>query len=166
MKKPIIVLSVIIITIVVAVSAFMIYSDRPIEREDIKNKYRLYKDDFEKANDYIIKEIADDSEIFVVVSWDYENKSLTHLYCNGEKYFPEEIIQTAFENISQAFSGYDFSYIDITSERITYYGQGEVMFVYSRKGGAPKYFYSPNDGVSFNAYTLWDGWYFLKVSAL
>lgn len=59
----------------------------------------------------------------------------------------------------------DFSFIEITSSRISYGGLGRDMYVYARDGKKPTYFYSQDGsvrGVRFSTHYIRDGWYLLE----
>ena len=73
------------------------------------------------------------------------------------------------QQVDPALFGEEYSdYIDVTEERIDYGGLGNYLYVYSRNGKRPKYFYSPNpkkDRTFFKTYYLIDDWYLLKGSS-
>ena len=73
---------------------------------------------------------------------------------------PSEVRQ-AFNSVKEAIA-YDFSIIYITNERVSYCGLGNRMYVYSRNGKKPNYFYSKDDGVIYITYKLKDNWYLLE----
>ncbi len=85
------------------------------------------------------------------------------LYENGNIY-PEQEIQNAFNNILNAFQHYEFSFVEITPERVSYGGLGYRMYVYSRNGKVPDYFYHKGDRMDEDCYYLGDNWYLLKVN--
>ena len=68
----------------------------------------------------------------------------------------------AFDHINDAFYS-DFSFIDITPERISFGGLGSGMYVFSLDKKAPDYFYHKGDDMSEDVYSLGDNWYYLRA---
>ena len=62
--------------------------------------------------------------------------------------------------ISDAFT-FDFSFIEVYDERVSFGGEGNEMYVYTLKNKPPKWFYAPDDGVDFSKEKLTENWYFL-----
>ena len=54
-------------------------------------------------------------------------------------------------------------FIEIKTDRISYGGLSSRMYVYSRNGKAPSYYYYEGDGMHPEVCILGDGWYLLKV---
>ena len=166
LKRILAVTVILIVLFFILCIGFRIYRLIPVYNESVIESYSPYREDFKLVNSYILENFDGGNDVSLVVSWDYEGNKLESLYCDGKDYYPDKEVKDAFLQMVKAFHGYDFSYIDITSRRITYYGTSKVMFVYSRNGKAPWYFIHPFDGVKFRSSVLWDGWFFLKTTLL
>ena len=94
-----------------------------------------------------------------------KNTRLQELYNEGKISLSKEL-QNAFHSISDAFEYWDFSFIDITQERISFGGLGAKMYVHSRNGKIPRYHYSKDDGLHPDIYTLGNSWYLLEINLL
>ena len=94
-----------------------------------KEKFEQYKEDFVLITEYIRNELSYCENTFVSVIWDDETHDFLSLYHEGDIYVPENIMQ-AFDHIDEAFYS-DFSFIDITPERISFGGLGGGMYVLS-----------------------------------
>ena len=153
LKIPVIILAVIALVIV--------YNKLPkYDKEEIE-LFQKYKEDFILINDYILENYShlDDESIHVCV----ENMEITQLFNDGEDIFLPPEIKAAFNSIHEAFLNYEFSFVEITEDRISYGGLGYRMYVFSRNGKVPDYFYSPDDNMHEEVYALGDDWYLLTV---
>ena len=149
-----------IITISIIVLAILIYIQIPkYDKEEIE-KFELYKNDFEFITEYIIQNFDSENDSVLVF---YEPDGSVYLYNEGENYLSKEL-QNAFNSISDAFENYDFSFVDITQGRISFAGLGYRMYVYSRNGKVPRYYYFDDDGMHPDIYSLGDNWYLLTVN--
>ena len=156
LKIPVIILAVIALVIV--------YNKLPkYDKEEIE-LFQKYKEDFILINDYILENYShlDDESIHVCV----ENMEITQLFNDGEDIFLPPEIKAAFNSIHEAFLNYEFSFVEITEDRISYGGLGYRMYVFSRNGKVPDYFYSPDDNMHEEVYALGDDWYLLMVNFL
>lgn len=151
----IIVSIIVVVCIVGATSALFPKCDK----EEIET-FETYKEDFEKINKHIIENYGNstnktnihiDKQIYQIVG-----------LRDGEKITLDKETKCSLDSIVPAFKGYDFSFIQVSDERIAYGGEGYRMYVYSRNGKKPTYFYYKGDGVIFDTYKLKDGWYLLR----
>ena len=135
---------------------------------EIINNFNAKKEYFEILNNYFINYYNDNGSIDSL-SFSFsenDNGQIEKIY-DGNLYeyveLPENIIK-AFSEIKCIFK-YDFSYIFINNYRISYGGNGNEMYVFSRDGSKPKYFFSEDEDTNFSVYSLSDNWYylFLKV---
>ena len=123
-----------------------------------------FKDDAEAVNSYIIENFGykantNDNSIFV----SQKNGIIIELYDEGQIEIPENLLDD-FNSIKRGMNQSDTDFfIDITEERISYGGLGRCIYVYSRGGKAPTYFYHDGDGMHPEVYELGDNWYLLKV---
>lgn len=136
----------------------------PGRSDEMDAWFEEYKYDFNVINNYIIKNFGhmadeDDNSLMLVE----ENGYATALYDKGENILlPDELV-TAFRNVDEAFKPWGYDSITITKERISYEGLGKKMFVYSRNGKIPNYFYSEDDGIdNYSRCILPDNWYLLE----
>ena len=136
-------------------------------RQNEKQKFSSYKGDFEMVNKYILDICSSNTKTsFNII---YEDKKISSLVMFSEdssqetKIFLKDDIKEALNNIEENLMTSSFDYIDVTSERISYGGLGNRVYVYSRNGEKPTYYLSPNnDRASYNTYYLNDNWYMLK----
>lgn len=116
---------------------------------------KISTDDFEAINDLLLSlETKEDRLSFSVIT---QNKKNIEIYN-----FPVELDEKQLDslnNMANAFST-DFSFIEITENRIAYGGDGNEMFVYSINGETPKYFYFKGDNINFSSEYLGNNWFF------
>lgn len=147
--------TVIAVAIIIALSSIIIFNSLPkYSREEIAF-FKQYKADFVLIKDYL-HEKFDQNDTDLAISFDF-----------GVSTYPHNVkleIKSAFARIKPAFKGYEFSFADVTTERISFGGLGYRMYVFSKDGKAPKYFYYPGDGMHFECFTLGDDWYLLTVN--
>ena len=141
-----------------------IYSLPKHNEKEIQN-FSQFKDDAEAVNGYIIENfghtaITNDNSILV----SQENGIIVGLYDEGHIEIPEHMLD-AFNNIKDRMhqSDTDF-FIDITKDRISYGGLSSYMYVYSRNGKSPSFFYHKGDGMHPEVYDLGNNWYLLEVN--
>lgn len=154
MKKPIIICATILV-VLLTYFCFPRYSAKE------KEKFEGYKEDFVLITEYIIAELSHIESDSVLIIWDRETQKFLSLYYDKNIYVPENIMQ-AFDHINDAFYS-DFSFIDITPERISFGGLGSEMYVFSLDKKAPDYFYHKGDDMSEDVYSLGDNWYYLRA---
>lgn len=165
--------SFVIVIFVLSILIVGYFICRSISQKAERTRFFLFKDAFELVNDYILGiSVNHDDSSFNIIRDDAGNiLSLVAFYddqiTEDVKLIPENTIIDALNNIDESFIG-SFDYIDVTKERIDYGGLGNYLYVYSRNGKRPKYFYSPNpkkDRTFFKTYYLIDDWYLLKGSS-
>ena len=168
-KKKLFVMVAFILSILI-VGYFIIQNYSQKER----NRFFLFKDDFELVNDYILGiSVNHNDSSFNIIRDDAGNiLSLVAFYddriTEDVKLIPENTIIDALNNIDENLIIGSFDYIHVTKGRIDYGGLANYLYVYSRNGKKPKYFYSPNlkkDRTFFKTYYLIDDWYLLKGSS-
>lgn len=133
------------------------------KNSDVANAFQRRKSDFEKINDTLIQFINDGKIGSYMIVKD-KNYQITNLYYN-EDIELNDLQKEAINNINDLFST-DFSFIDVYPDRISYGGLGNEMYVYSRNGEIPDYFYSEDDGEKFTTYVLGNDWYLLMRRSL
>ena len=152
-------ISAIVSIITVISSLFIIIAHfLPKGNSDELRLFQGVQGDFELISKYLTDTYGTDTKINIGVSFD---TGIPVLFGDGDMTLTPTL-QDAFSNIATAFKGYDFSFIEITPERISYGGLGCRMYVLARNGEAPDYFYHPGDGVSKACIPLCDGWYLLE----
>lgn len=165
--------SFVIVIFVLSILIVGYFICRSISQKEERTRFFLFKDAFELVNDYILGiSVNHNDSSFNIIRDDAGNiSSLVAFYddqiTEDVKLIPENTIIDALNNIDESFIG-SFDYIDVTEERIDYGGLGNYLYVYSRNGKRPKYFYSPNpkkDRTFFKTYCLIDDWYLLKGSS-
>lgn len=112
-------------------------------------------DDFEAINDILLSiETKKDKLVFSVKTQKEKNTEIHD--------FPIELDENQLNSLNQIANAFstDFSFIEITENRISYGGEGSDMFVYSKDGKKPKYFYFKGDKVDFSVENLGNNWYF------
>lgn len=120
--------------------------------------FEAYKEDFETINNLMLNIELNKDELFLVTFED----TVADIYN-----FPIELNEKQLHSLKQinnAFFGYDFSQIEIIENRISYGGEGYVMYIYSKDGKKPKYFYYEGDKVRFSTEYLGDNWYYLHTN--
>ncbi len=157
MKKSVIICFIILV-VLLTYFCFPRYSSEETE------KFEQYKEDFLLITEYIINELSYIENTSVLIVWDHETQKFSSLYCDGAIYVPENIMH-AFDHIKEAFSG-DFSFVEITPERISFGGLGSEMYVLSLGKTVPDYFYHKGDGMNEDVYSLGDNWYYLHWNRL
>ena len=55
----------------------------------------------------------------------------------------------------------DFEFIEFSTDRISYEGNGNHIIVYSQSGKIPNYYFYKDDTTKFTVYDLGDKWYLL-----
>ena len=164
LKIMFIVVITIVVLIAISIKLFYFWYSYPKYDEEEYAKFESYKVEFEVVNDYIIKRIDYSEEIVGVRRNGLRPQlgDIVSLYNDGDIELSEEI-KEAFNKIDDAFEGYDFSYLEVTKDRISYGGLGYRMYVFSRNGKAPDYYYYPGDGMHHETFRLTDNWYLLTV---
>ena len=152
----------IILLIVLFFAAYKLYwfvHDLP--REDAEETYIFtkYKADFETVNNYILEnfDISPDEDKKNVFIEPRGNVSIDD-HPELDKEMKEALYRTSIP-----FKWYDYSFISVTKERVSYCGDGYRMYVYSRNGKVPDYYFHKGDGMRPEIYRLGDNWYLLKV---
>lgn len=153
MKK--IIIFIVAILVVLALAYFCL----PRNTEE-KEKFEQYKEDFVLITEHIRNELNYCENTSISIIWDDKTHRFLSLYDDGEIYVPENIMN-AFDHIHEAFYS-DFSFVDITPERISFGGLGGGMYVLSLDKKVPDYFYHKNDGMKKSVYSLGDNWYYLR----
>ena len=122
--------------------------------------FQNYKSDFEVINEAVLALVpeGESDSIMVVKNEQYE---VISLFTNGEDIKLTDSQLVAINRIDELYKT-DFSFIDVTPDRISYGGLGNQMYVYSFNGDAPSYFYSETNGDKFKTYSLQDGWFYLQ----
>ena len=134
-------------------------------------KFSLFQSDLQLVNQYVITSSSDSG--FVSYGIVKDNGKITGMigYSQHSEQGTEIELDTgildALNHIYHHLIERDFSFIDISAERITYGGLGNRMYVFSRNGNRPKYFYFPGDARNdnFKTYHLKDNWYLLTFSS-
>ncbi|MBQ7399090.1 MAG: hypothetical protein IJW06_01335 [Clostridia bacterium] len=162
MSKKTLIFSIAILIVTVLITSLVIVSNLPGQDKQETDKFQRYKPGFEKVNRYIIETYGNDS----AQNTFYLDKQILQIVGlnDGEKTAVNEEIKASLNSIVPAFDGYDFSFIKVSPERVSYGGEGYRMYVYSRNGKAPSYFYYEGDGMKPEVYKLGDNWYLLKVN--
>ena len=128
------------------------------ETQIFKNK----QEEFKLINDYVLANFdSQPDEMNIMIVRDFCN--IQGLYENEDIVIGEDL-KIAFNSIDECFNNYDFSFIEINDDRISYGGLGYRMYVYSRNGKAPTYYYHEGDGMHPEVYKLDENWYLLTVN--
>lgn len=159
-KKTLIATIVIFVVAILCISSVIVSHLPKYDKEEI-DIFQSHKADFEKVNSYILKTYGDDSTSNII----HLEKQIYQIVglSNDRKIDVNKEIIASLNCIVPAFDGYDFSFINVLPERVSYCGEGYRMYVYSTNGKAPSYYYYEGDGMSPEIYTLGDNWYLLKV---
>ena len=136
-----------------------------------KSKFALYKNSFEILNDYFIDYYnqleTEDKSIGFFFEADEFSGLIDHFYggCEDKAIYPDQDVLVAINNAKKFFIQ-SFNYISVTSNRISYGGDGSQMIVYSIDGKKPRYFFTEDetDTPSFSTTNLGDDWYYLYLS--
>ena len=158
MKKRTLIIIVISVAVIFSVVSYVVSQLPKHDSEEIE-KFQNYKADFEAVNNYFIKAYGD-SPADNKVHLDKRISQIIGLYDEEAIKISEEL-KTSLNAIVPAFENYDFSFINVNEERISYCGDGYRMYVYSRNGKAPSYYYYKGDGPHPKVYSLGDNWYLL-----
>lgn len=158
-KKALLLVVTVIIAIIIA--CFVISGLPKCDNEEIA-KFQSYKNDFEVVNNYFTETNGNSPEKHNVLL-DKKIFQIVGLY-DGETIQINKELKTSLNAIVPAFENYDFSFINVNEERIAYCGEGYLMYVYSRDGKTPTYYYHEGDGMHPEVCELGDNWYLLKVN--
>ncbi len=139
-----------------------VMSHSPKHDKQENDKFQIHKADFEKVNRYII-ETYGDSSASNTIHLDKQIRQIVGL-SDDEKIVANKEIKTSLNSMVPAFDGYDFSFIKVSPERVSYGGLSYSMYVYSRNGKAPTYYYHKGDGMHPEVYELCDNWYLLRIN--
>lgn len=156
MKKIIFILT----PIAIIITVFVLLNFFPRHDEEETELFKIYQNDFELITEYIIDNHDTQTKDSLGVYW--ENGTV-YLY-DDHAVLLDRDLRNAFDNILNAFKNYEFSFVDITPERISYGGLGYRMYVYSRNGKVPDYFYHKGDGMNEDCFYLGDNWYLLTYN--
>ena len=161
------ILKIITITIILIIVLFFaayesywfIHSFPKIDKEEAYI-FAKYKADFETVNSYMLENFD------VSPGEDREFVSITPRGNVSIDDHPEldKEMKEALYRTSIPFYGYDYSFITVTKERVSYCGDGYRMYVYSRNGKVPDYYFYKGDGMHPETCRLGDNWYLLKVN--
>ena len=131
--------------------------------ESHKHNFNLYVDSFELILNFLCSNFGfEENASLSIIS---EDSSIVSLYHNENYFQLSNELKIAFNSIKNAFDYRDFSFIDINKNRISFGGLGNYMFVFSRNGEQPDYFYHPEDTIAYTRYILNDNWYLLVNKA-
>lgn len=127
-----------------------------------------FKESFEILNNYFISSYEANGINIEKIRYSFSkepNGRVEKIYCgNTHNYVPlKEEVVNAFLKVHNAFV-YDFSYISVSTNRISYGGIGNEMYVYSRDKKTPKYFLKEDEKTSFSCESLGDDWYYLYLN--
>ncbi len=136
-----------------------LFNHCPKHDEEEIELFQKYQEGFILINEYILKTFPEEDFVYVCV----EGREITSIFIDEKIYLPPEI-KAAFNSIHEAFLNYEFSFVEITEDRISYGGLGYRMYVFSRNGKVPDYFYSPDDNMREEVFALGDDWYLLRVN--
>lgn len=168
-KKSFIIVSIVLMVLIAG--CFIIKTN---SQQKEKVKFSQFKNDFEIVNDYILSVSTDhiNSSFNIIRNDEGDIISLIAFYDESTIESVELILENqiinALNNIDHNLIIGSFNYIDVTKERIDYGGLGNSLYVYSKNGKRPKYFYSPmpkKDRSFYKTYHLTDNWYLLKGSS-
>ena len=149
-----------IVLFFVAEKLYWLVHDFPKNDEEETSIFKEYKSDFEMVNSYILENfdvLSDEDRKNVIITPRGNVSIYNHPALDKE-------MKHALYRTSIPFNGYDYSFIEVTKERVSYGGEGYRMYVYSRNGKAPSYYYYEGDGMHPEVCILGDGWYLLKVN--
>ena len=154
-----------IVLLFVAIKVFWFVYSQPKYSEKESQKFLQFKDSAESVNEYIIENFghnADSDDNIVYVS--QENGRIVGLYDEGHIEIPERLLDD-FNSIKSGMNQSDTDFfIEIKTDRISYGGLSYRMYVYSRNGKAPSYYYYKGDGQHPEVYDLGDNWYLLTIN--
>ena len=133
-----------------------------------KKRFSSVKEDFEVCNEYFQALCSNDDNVsFDIQYTDGEITTIT-MYKDSDlegNIVPLEskIIESLHHIYESAFTG-GFDSVEITSSRISYGGMSNRLYVFSKSGKKPTYFYSenPTHEFSYRTYNLGDNWFLLK----
>lgn len=170
LKKALICIAIIPACFVLYIVGELIYGFIA-ERQEERELFSLYKNEFVLLNDFILDNIYGDEASFYV-SFEYvEDHEVTKvkLYDSTSEKFAEiqlpADVEDALITVAQKLIRMDFSFIRVTKSRISYGGQGHRMYVFSRNGRKPSYYYSNDkDDVHYVTYSLKNKWFLLKCT--
>ena len=163
MKRFLTVIAIIFVAIILFFSLSIAITHYTNRSEKVLT-FSEYQQDFEVIVDFVAEEydVSDEIEkntMMIVTNSDF---NITGLYGNGEDItLPEDVLAAFMKAKDIALSSSD-EFIVVTKDRISFEGLGSNMYVYSRNGKKPNYFYSKNDGVIYITYKLKDNWYLLE----
>lgn len=148
-----------IVLLFIAERLYWFVHDFPKYDQEETNIFSEYKSDFETVNSYILENFdvlpnEDEKMVFITPRGNVSIDDHPEL---------DKEMKHALYRTSIPFNRYDYSFIEVTKERVSYGGDGYRMYVYSRDGKAPSYYYHEGDGMHPEVCILGDGWYLLKV---
>ena len=153
---------VLVISVLLGIVFFVLFSRGPKRDLEETRIFENKQEEFKLINDYVLANFDSQSdEMNIMIVRDFCN--IRGLYENGDIEIGEDL-EIAFNSIDECFNNYDFSFIEINDDRISYGGLGYRMYVYSRNGKAPTYYYHEGDGMHPEVYKLDENWYLLTVN--
>ena len=159
--SPVLIILLILLLLSMAISAFLSRVSKH-DKEEIQ-LFENHKAEFELVNNYIIENFVNKPGTEENIQIVRQSIEITGFYNDGDVRI-DNSVRKALNSLDNCFKGYDFSFIEITDERISYGGLGYRMYVYSENGKVPTYFYHDGDGMHPEVYELGDNWYLLKVN--
>lgn len=155
----------IVISILFVCLATLVFSHEKQRRTEL-NKFIECQNDFDIINNYILNLCSDSNRVSFQIQYDDHKTSKLKMYIGdsmqGQEIELEEDCKNALDNIKQNLMPSDFSFIDVTTDRVSYGGLGNRMYVFLKEGKKPNYFYSPKDNKTiYTIYNLNNSWYLL-----
>lgn len=133
-----------------------------------KKKFLLIQDDFENCNDYFLKLCSNDDNVTFSINYKNNDISSIDMFVNDDLRsvdirLESKLIESLDNIYEKAFVG-GFDSIYVTPTRISYGGMSNRLYVFSKNGKRPNYFYSPNQihEFSYSIYHLTKNWFLLK----
>ena len=137
------------------------------EREEI-DSFNEYRDDIELIRDYVLDNFDCDSKdesVDMLVVRD-ENGEISGLFEDGEDIIPPEDVLQALKRADYIMFSGSLPFIEVTKKRVTFGDEGRRMYVYSRNGKKPDYYFHKGDGMHPDIYKLGDGWYVMTLTII
>ena len=153
-----------VVVIGLIVHFYLIITSIPKNDEKEMQLFLQNKESFDRVNEYALEkfDLRDGENERSVLVW-YEEGEFSCLYDDEKEIIPDEKLVSSLEDIKDALCGGFEYYIDITKDRVSYSALGSRMYVYSRNGKVPSYYFSVDDGKHPERIKLGDGWFLQKI---
>lgn len=168
MKKFVISILLICICLLILKCNFNI--DKPVVSIEKIEEFNKYKSSFENVNNKILSINGDNVEEKAILNEENKERKIFTIEHNKEANnvigilrIKDDYVDDVLNELNQIndYLKNDFEFIEFSTDRISYEGNGNHIIVYSQSGKIPNYYFYKDDTTKFTVYDLGDKWYLL-----